>query len=68
MKTPVEAVIPAFTVSGEEAVLPAGGVIGDGRINVTSDGATPTQETVNATAELKLCNERTVIIAPMLDP
>jgi hypothetical protein len=66
VKLPVDALGPALTDNGEVAVLPDDGVIGVGSAKLTSDGAVPTQDGVNVTAELKPLSEPTVIVAEAL--
>jgi|SRR5208337_5390190 hypothetical protein len=50
---PVAAVGPAMIVRVEVAVPPTVGVIGLGKLKVTSAGAAPTQEAARPTCELK---------------
>ena len=68
MKLPVEAPAPVVMVNVEVAVVPAGGVMGVGSANETSDGADPTHEPDNATAELKPFSDVTTMIDVELDP
>jgi hypothetical protein len=68
VKVPVVAVGAALIVSVEVAVLPEGGVIGLGRLNMTSLGADPTQEGDKLTAELNPFADVTVMMAVLLVP
>jgi hypothetical protein len=68
VKLPVEALPVATIINGDVAVLPDGGVIGVGSVNVTPVGADPTQEADRSTAELSPLIEVTVIVAVLLPP
>lgn len=68
MKVPVDAVDEAETVNVELAVLPDGGVMGEGSEKLMPEGAAPTQEGANITGELNPLSEFTVMVADPLPP
>ena len=68
VKDPKDDPEAALTVSVDVAVEPEGGVTGPGMFTLTPDGAEPTQELLNATAELKPFNEPIVMVDVLLAP
>jgi len=68
MKAPTEALGPAVIVSGEDAIPPVDGVMGDGSAKLTSVGAVPTQEATNITADENPLREVIVTVAELLLP